>query len=322
MNLLMQIKIKRLWFQKFSNFQLILLCIIKIFKPMQRLLFIIFQLLFTAYIASSQEPVNVVVIGAHPDDCDVDAGGTAVLFARAGHNVVFISLTNGDAGHFNTGGGALAKIRRAEAKEAGKRLGVKYIVLDNHDGELMPTLENRLEVIRLIREYRADIVIGPRPNDYHPDHRNTAILLQDAAFMVTVPNVASDVPALKKNPVFLYAQDHFTKPYPFEPDIAVDITDVYDQKIYGVAAHKSQFFEWLPWLGGRLDEVPETEEGRLKYLASIRKPTITDDVRESLIKWYGQEKGKAAGIAEAFEICEYGRIPSEAEIKKLFPMLR
>ncbi|MEE4285221.1 MAG: PIG-L family deacetylase [Mariniphaga sp.] len=267
----------------------------------------------------SQNPVNVIIIGAHPDDADIRAGGTAIKYAKAGHNVLFVSLTNGDAGHHEKGGGALARIRRAEAQEAGKRFGVKYIVLDNHDGELMPTLETRKEVIRLIRRWNADIVMGPRPNDYHPDHRNAAILVQDAAYMVIVPNVASDVPPLEKNPVFLYVEDRFQKPYPFEPDIAVDISEEFDQKIYGIAAHESQMFEWLPWTGGRLDQVPETEEARLKWLANWRRPNISDEVRNSLKKWYGPEKAANIKVAEAFEICEYGRRPSEEEIRKLFP---
>ena len=138
----------------------------------------VISLLFVFSGLFSQNPVNVIVIGAHPDDADIRAGGTAIKYAKAGHNVMFVSLTNGDAGHHEKGGGALARIRRAEAQEAGKRFGVEYIVLDNHDGELMPTLENRLELIRLIRKWNADLVIGPRPNDYHPDHRNTAILFR------------------------------------------------------------------------------------------------------------------------------------------------
>ncbi len=267
----------------------------------------------------SQNKINVVVIGAHPDDCDVDAGGTAILFAKAGHNVLFVSVTNGDAGHFEKGGGALAKIRRAEAEEAGKRFGVKYVVLDNHDGELMPTLDIRLNIIRLIRQWNADIVIGPRPNDYHPDHRNTAILVQDAAYMVIVPNVAPDTPPLKKNPVFLYTEDGFNKPTPFEPDVAVDITSVFDQKIYAMAAHESQFFEWLPWTNGTLDKVPKTEAERLKWLADWRKPNINENVRESLEKWYGKEEAVKAKYAEAFEICEFGRRLSDEEIRMLFP---
>jgi LmbE family N-acetylglucosaminyl deacetylase len=283
------------------------------------ILLIVSSLVLTS---AQNQKLNIVVIGAHPDDADVVAGGTAIIFSQLGHNVLFVSLTNGDAGHFNQGGGALAKIRRAEAEEAGKRFGVTYKVLDNHDGELMPDLHVRLQVIRLIREWNADVVIGPRPNDYHPDHRNTAVLVQDAAYMVIVPNVAPDTPPLKKNPVFLYAQDHFKKPYPFQPDIAVDISDVIDQKIYAVAAHKSQFFEWLPWLDGELETLPKTEQGKLDWLKTIWAGPISPEVRKTLIKWYGDEKGGNITVAEAFEICEYGRYPDEQEIRTLFPMLK
>jgi LmbE family N-acetylglucosaminyl deacetylase len=289
---------------------------------MKNAIFLLVQLFFVLNLSFAQEKTNVIVIGAHPDDCDIDAGGTAILFANAGHKVLFVSVTNGDAGHQEKGGGALAKIRMAEAQEAGKRFGVKYVVLDHHDGELMPTLDIRLEIIRLIRQWNADVVIGPRPNDYHPDHRNTAILLQDAAYMVIVPNVAPDTPPLKKNPVFLYTEDGFQKPTPFQPDIAVDITSVFHQKIYAMAAHESQFFEWLPWTSGKLDEVPKTEAERLTWLANWRKPGINEKTRESLIKWYGNEKSDKAKYAEGFEICEYGRRPTDEEIRQLFPMLK
>ena len=270
---------------------------------------------------SQVEKINVIVFGAHPDDCDIDAGGTAILFAKMGHTVKFVSLTNGDAGHHEKGGGALAKIRMAEAKEAGKRFGVEYTVLDNHDGELMPTLENRLTVIREIRKWNADIVITPRPNDYHPDHRYTGILVQDAAFMVIVPNVVPDVEPLKKNPVFLYSEDGFQHPKPFEPDIAVNIDEVFEQKIHALSAHESQFFEWLPWTTGTLDQVPKDEKARLDYLAHWRHWTPNEATKKILNKWYG-EKASTVKHAEGFEICEYGRQPSDEELKKLFPMLK
>jgi LmbE family N-acetylglucosaminyl deacetylase len=285
--------------------------------PLSILAFFIFSV-----VGFTQKKINIIVIGAHPDDCDVDAGGTAILWAKSGHNVLFVSVTNGDAGHHEKGGGALAKIRMAEAQEAGKRFGVKYVVLDNHDGELMPTLGIRLEIIRLIRQWNADVVIGPRPNDYHPDHRNTAILLQDAAYMVIVPNVAPDTPPLKKNPVFLFTQDGFEKPYPFQPDIAVDITEVFDQKIYAMAAHESQFFEWLPWTNGTLEQVPKIEKERLEWLANWRYSELNATVKNSLAKWYGAEKAGKTKYAEAFEICEFGRRPNNEEIRKLFPMLK
>ena len=270
----------------------------------------------------SGKAIRIIMIGAHPDDCDIDGGGTAALFASMGHAVKFLSVTNGDAGHQTEGGKALAKRRAAEAKEAGRRLGITYDVLDNHDGTLVPSLEVRLQIIRKIREWNADIVIAPRPNDYHPDHRYTGILVQDAAYMVGVPNIAPDAAPVKKNPVFLYSRDFFKKPNPFQPDIVVDITDVYDKKIAAMDAHQSQFYEWLPWIGGYADEVPKGADERKKWLALRSALPVTPELRSVLEKFYGSQKASLKKHAEAFEICEYGSQPSEEEIKRLFPMLK
>lgn len=272
--------------------------------------------------AQNSNALRVIVIGAHPDDCDQDAGGTAILFAQAGYAVKFVAVTNGDAGHQSEGGGMLAKRRFAEAQEAGKRFGVTYDVLDNHDGELVPSLDVRLQVIRKIREWNADIVLAPRPNDYHPDHRYTGVLVQDAAYMVAVPNVAAETPPLKKNPVFLYTQDFFQRPNQFRPDVAVDITPVFEQKIHALDAHASQFYEWLPWIGGYSEQVPKNVADREKWLQSNRTIKITPEVRTSLEKWYGKDKAAQIKHAEAFEICEYGAQPKEEDIRRLFPMLR
>src|SRR6202789_3694463 len=175
--------------------------------------------------------IRVIAFGAHPDDCDIRASGTAALFAKMGIAVKFVSVTNGDAGHQTMSGAALAKRRLGEAKESARRLGIEYEVLNNHDGELLPTLEVRKEIIREIRSWNADIVLAPRPNDYHPDHRYTGVLVQDAAYMVVVPHIVPEVPALLKNPVVLYFEDNFQRPNPFRPDIAVDIDSVIDKKI-------------------------------------------------------------------------------------------
>ena len=265
--------------------------------------------------------LRIIMLGAHPDDCDQDGGGTAILFAKMGYAVKFVSVTNGDAGHQTMKGTALAKRRLAEAQEAGKRFGVQYDVLNNHDGQLLPTLEVRLQVIKKIREWNADIVIAPRPNDYHPDHRYTGVLIQDAAYMVAVPNVAPEVPALTKNPVFLYFQDGFQRPNPFRPDIAIDISNVFTQKIHAMDAHTSQMYEWLPWIGHYLQEVPKEISGREEWLAKIREVKIIPEVRSSLQKWYGSERAAQVKHAEAFEICEYGEQPNDEEKKRLFPML-
>lgn len=271
---------------------------------------------------SQNTPLRIIMIGAHPDDCDIKGGGTAALFAEMGHHVKFISVTNGDAGHMEQGGGVLAKRRTEEAKEAGRRLGITYEVLDHHDGELLATLPIRLEIIRKIREWNADVVISHRSNDYHPDHRYTAILVQDAAYMVGVPNIAPDTPALSKNPVFLYFQDNFQKPYPFRSDIAIDITSVIDKKIYAMDAHESQFYEWLPWIGKYESEVPQSADERIEWLKSKRTGQVPEKAKISLEKWYGIQKADQVKYAELFEICEYGSQPTEAEIRRLFPMLK
>jgi len=295
--------------------------------PVLKELKVFFILLLTIFSKASfvmgqpSSGVRIIMIGAHPDDCDQKGGGTAAIFASMGYAVKFVSVTNGDAGHQSSGGGALAKRRIAEAQEAGKRFGVVYDVLDNHDGELLPTLDVRLQVIRKIREWNADIVIAPRPNDYHPDHRYTGILVQDAAYMVAVPNVAPETPALKKNPLFLYFQDFFQRPNPFRPDIAVDITSVFSKKIHAMDAHESQMYEWLPWIGGYSDKVPKNKTERESWLAKNREINITPEVRNALEKWYGKNRGAQVQYAEAFEICEYGTQPSGEEVRRLFPML-
>src|SRR5262245_43194399 len=263
--------------------------------------------------------LNIIAFGAHPDDCDQRAGGIGAKYAALGHRFRCVAVTNGDAGHQTEGGGALAARRRAEAQEAGRRIGISYVVLDNHDGELLPTLDVRAQIIRQIRLWKADLVLAPRPNDYHPDHRYTGVLVQDAAYMVVVPNVAPDTPALRKNPVFMYFQDGFQRPNPFRPDVAVSIDDVIDKKTDMLDAHVSQMYEWLPWVAGELDKVPKDPAARKKWLRETRGGEPTAAVREALVKWYGPEKGKAVRYAEAFEICEYGTRPDEAMIRKLFP---
>ena len=272
-------------------------------------------------VASAQnEPVRVIAFGAHPDDCDLGAGGLAAKYAALGFKVKFVSLTNGDAGHQTQGGEELAKRRRAEAQEAGRRIGVEYEVLDNHDGKLLPTLDVREQVIREIRQWKADVVIGPRPNDYHPDHRYTGVLVQDASYMVIVPNIVKDTPPLPRNPVFLYYSDRFTRPQPFRPDIVVSIDDVFQKKIDMLDAHVSQFYEWLPWTTGNLDQVPKNVVERKKWLAAqpmvVRKGS--PEWRVTLEKRYGAEASSIQYV-EAFEITEYGRQPSEEELRKLFP---
>ena len=270
--------------------------------------------------------LRIIVFGAHPDDAEYKTAGTAVKWARLGHHVKLVSVTNGDIGHWKEAGGPLALRRAAEVAACAKKLGVTSQVLDIHDGELLPSLENRKLITRVIREWKADIVIAHRPWDYHPDHRYVGVLLQDAAFMVTVPFIVPDVPPLKKNPVFLYSSDGFQKPYPFTPDIAVSVDDSFEQKLDGLHELTSQAYE-----GGASGsaehvekEVPpaSNEAARRAWLKrrwGARQSNEAEKYRDLLVKLYGPEAGKAVKYAETFEVCEYGRRPSAAEIRQLFP---
>ncbi len=270
--------------------------------------------------------LRIIAFGAHPDDCELQLGGVATMWAAKGHHVKLVSVTNGDIGHWREAGGPLALRRKAEVEQASKILGTSVEVLDNHDGELMPTLENRRTIIRLIREWRADLVLGPRPNDYHPDHRYTGILVQDAAYMVTVPFICPEVPPLKNNPVFMYYTDRFQKPNPSQPDIAISIDAVIDKKLDALAVMESQFLEG--GANGHAGLIPKTPEERAKRVAEVRaahaarSQAVTDRFRHVLKQWYGEEAGAKVRYAEAFEICEYGRQPDKAELKRLFPFFQ
>jgi len=272
--------------------------------------------------AVAAEPLNVIVFGAHPDDCDITTGGVAALFTQMGHKVKFVSLTNGNKGHHTMQPDELAARRKQEMQEAGRILGVEYDNLDNDDGELMPTIENRKAVIKLICDWKADIVISCRPYDYHPDHRNTAIIVQDAAYMISVPLMVPDGEPLMKAPLFLYVSDRFQKPLPFSPDIVVDITSVAGKKAEAICAHESQVFEWLPWNGGWLNQLPSNTAEKHKYVGErYLARNHVERLADAASEWYTPEEMKNIRYVEAFEICEYGSMPDKAKIKRLFPML-
>ena len=269
--------------------------------------------------------LRIIVFGAHPDDAEYKAGGTAAKWAKLGHQVKLVSVTNGDIGHWQTAGGPLAQRRTAEVKAAAKILGVTSQVLDMHDGELLPTLEHRKLITTLIREWKADIVISHRPWDYYPDHRYVGVLVQDAAFMVTVPFFCPDVAPLKKNPVFLYSSDGFRKPYPFDPDVAVSVDDVFETKIAAIHELPSQAYEGGANGSEELvrsippESDPAARKAWLKERWSNRQSAEANKSREVLVRLYGEERGKAVKHAETFELCEYGSRPSGDELRRLFP---
>ena len=274
---------------------------------------------------AADRQLRIICFGAHPDDAEIEAGGAAALWSGLGHAVKFVSVTNGDIGHWREAGCPLALRRKAEVEAVAKILGNTVQVLDIHDGELEPTLENRRTITRLIREWEADIVMTHRPNDYHPDHRYTGVLVQDAAFMVSVPFFCPDTPALPWNPVFLYYPDNFQKPEPFRADIAVSIDAAITKKLDALAGMDSQFYE-----GGALgsaDLIPtdpalvkaRREKVRQRFEGQFQD--YANRFRDVLSEWYGKDRAAGIRYAEAFEICEYGRQPDKAEMLKLFPFI-
>ncbi len=267
--------------------------------------------------------LRIICFGAHPDDNEFRAGGVAAMWAAQGHHVKFVSCTNGDIGHWGMAGGPLAQRRTAEVEKCAEIFGIETEVLDIHDGEIMPTLENRETIVRLIRKWRADIVMCHRPNDYHPDHRYVSLLVQDAGYMVTVPFFCPGTPYLKRNPVFLYYQDRFQKPNPFSADIVVGIDKVIDKKLAASLALASQTLEG--GCGGSENLYPDDPAKRKAREQEVRRrfdsrfASTANQFRQQLIDWYGKDKGGKIKYAEAFEICEYGRRPSKKEIRQLFP---
>jgi LmbE family N-acetylglucosaminyl deacetylase len=271
-----------------------------------------------------ETPLRLLIIGAHPDDADYSAGGTAALFAAAGHVVKMISMTNGAAGHHLRAGPELARRRRMEAAAAGAVIGATYDVLDSPDGGLLPTLEVRAQVIRLIRNFKPDLLLTHRPNDYHPDHRYTSQLVQDAAYLVTVPAVASDTPHLMRDPVIAYLPDDFQKPYPFSPSVVVDVGGVVDKIADMLHCHTSQFYEWLAYNHGYADQLPADEVGRKAWLLEKIKERLrprVDKYRSLVLDAYGPERGAAVEFIEAFEGCEYGAPLDAAAKQRLFGRL-
>ncbi len=277
----------------------------------------------TTGLVSQATSLRIMAFGAHPDDAELKAGGTAALWSSQGHKVKFVAMTNGDVGHFASAGGPLATRRKAEVQECAKIFGIETEVLDIHDGELMPSLENRKTVARLIRSWQADIVLGHRPNDYHPDHRYTGVLMEDAAVVVAAPFFTPDTPPVKRNPVFMYHSDDFKQPTPFDPTIVVSIDAVAEKKWACIVAMPSQFGDADSWQGRTRPGVPAGDQARQAFLldgVKQRSAAVADRYRAQLVALYGEPRGRQVKYAEAFQLCQYGRQPTLGELKKLFPI--
>jgi LmbE family N-acetylglucosaminyl deacetylase len=268
---------------------------------------------------------RILVIGAHPDDCEIKAGGTAAQWAKAGHVVRFLAATNGGTGHHAIGGIELVTRRMEEGRNAAKIIGIEFQMMDTTNGDLEPSLTNRKMFMKVIREFKPDLILTHRPNDYHPDHRYTSQLVQDCAYLLTVPNNVPTVPAMRTNPVIAYLSDRFQKPIPLEPDVVVGIDDELETKVDMMHCHVSQFYEWLPFNQQVEEQCPKGERERREWMKAQRikyDEETANRYRDKLIELYGKKKGAKIRYAEAFETCEYGSPMTPETRQALFPFVR
>jgi LmbE family N-acetylglucosaminyl deacetylase len=264
---------------------------------------------------------KLLIIGAHPDDAEFHAGGMAALYRQLGRQVRMISVTNGNAGHHTMPREELAKVRKQEAANSGRVIEAEYIVWDHDDGSLTPSLAIREQIIREIRTYQPDLVLTHRPCDYHPDHRAVGQAVQDASYLITVPHIVPEVPALRRDPVVACMVDLFTRPNPLRPDVLLDISPYLDTIEDMFACHRSQVYEWLPYNQCLENEVPAEESERRQWLSGWVRNLIrprADHFREHLVKRYGNG-GKSIKWLEAYEISEYAGSFEDGDRQRLFP---
>ena len=263
----------------------------------------------------SERKLRVLSIGAHPDDADTSAGGLLAKLRDKGWEIRLLSVTDGSAGTYRKelGGQPLNLIRRAEAAASGRLLGGRYDVLDHPDGRLEVTLDIREELIRYIRRFSPDLILTNRPNDYHADHRNTAQLVQDASFLLTVPCICADTPYMEHMPVVLYWHDSFKKPYPCQPDIIVPIDDTLEELVQMACCHESQYFDWMYW-PDHTERIDWPKEQKIAHLRDRFDRLFADHRRQydSQVRAKFGAEADRIGHVEVYEISEYGEEPSQA----------
>lgn len=278
------------------------------------LLSIVISLLFYSF-AISQAPLRVMVIFAHPDEGEIYTGGITALFTKMGHQVKFMSLTNGDAGHYSMKPADLAKMRYQEAMESKKILSLgDYEVLDYHDQFLKNNKETQDKVIKSIQAWNPDIVFTYyAAKGGHIDNMTAGYIVRDAA-----PRLQ-----MTKMPVFVYMRDFFTINFSYVPDFAIGIDSVWQTKLAACSAMRSQVMDAIPHSMGILEEVraDPAKQKELIYQNTYPYSSVTNVNMPALEKWYGHEGASKIRFAEAFEIAEFGHQPTETEMQTLFPML-
>lgn len=187
--------------------------------------------------------MNVLGLGAHPDDLELMAGGTLRRCVLRGDTVTMACLTNGNMGHVEIGPAELSDIRKEEARRASELIGAQFEWLDFSDEWLMHEDQDaRQAVVDVLRKHQPDIIITHAPDDYHPDHRASYHLVFAASFLATVPHISSPYGPVKRVPE-MYLMDTLGG-LGSSPVHYVDVTDVYPLKREALEQHQSQI-TWM-----------------------------------------------------------------------------
>jgi LmbE family N-acetylglucosaminyl deacetylase len=187
-------------------------------------------------------PKRVLAIGAHPDDLEIQMGGTLAKYSALGCQVCMAIATDGSAGHMVIPANELAEIRHKEAQESANVIGADFYWLGFRDELIADTIDTRLQFVELIRQSRPDIIFTHDPNDYHPDHRTVSKLVFDASFLSGLPNVKTKSNAhLGVQPLIYFDTSGGLN---FQPSEYVDIAEVFKVKQTMFSKHVSQI-QWL-----------------------------------------------------------------------------
>jgi LmbE family N-acetylglucosaminyl deacetylase len=186
--------------------------------------------------------MNVLAVGAHPDDLEIICAGTLAKYSLNGDKVFMASLTNGNMGHPEIRPGEMSKIREEEMRNSASVIGAEVIWIGVDDELSEVNVEARLRMVDVFRYAKPDVIITHSIDDYHVDHRNTAQLVNDAAPLACVHNIVRNLKQLDKQPL-IYTMDNLAG-IGFVPQEFVDIGDTLEIKKKMFLCHKSQV-EWM-----------------------------------------------------------------------------
>ena len=279
----------------------------------------------TESIPRTPGPQRVMVIGAHPDDADIQCGCTAAKLIAKGARVKFVAVCNGNIGHHRLSRQETAATRRQETLNAAKVWGLdSYDIYGYEDAGVPYDIPTREVIARRIQEFEPDIIITHRDCDYHVDHRTVGMHVKDCGYMLGCPHWIEGSKALRRRPLILLMNDFFTVPRTLRPDIVISCDPYIEKWCDALDCQVSQFYEWLAWDKGIEDEVAAIGDrskniaGRNAYLKKYWAKSKEKNAVRFADAWREQYPGKPVPKRiEAYEISEYGRPPIEEDFELL-----